>query len=404
MGSPEAQSPFGDVQRISIFPALSWNGLHGSGQPPPFPLCAPGSSLWYNARAALWQGLKTLGLKPGQRVLVPAYTCGSEIDVMLAFGLELDWYPITPALGVDLDQLESAYQDGTRALFIIHYFGFPQPLDDILSFTRRHGLLLIEDTAHGLFSCDAIGRPLGSRGDASIFSLYKTLPVPDGGVLVAKAALGETSPMTGKKPALRSRMGQMKLLLERSAGHRFPATTNTFKRYLSEPLTRVLKSSTAGEQSAAGSESSAAAAAQRHTFDLRRGDWEMSGVARWVLDRLPKDTIAHRRRANYLRFESRLVSGPRTRPLFSSLPEGCCPLMFPLLQLEGGRAMRSWLTRIGIECHGFGFDNASIPMERFRLEAELKAQVACLPIHQDLDESQIDYMANAVNRWNRRAP
>ncbi len=401
MGSPEPRASMGTAQRISIFPALSWTHLRRAPDPLPFPLDAPDSSLWYNARAALWQGLKALGLEPGQRILVPAYACGSEIDVMVAFGLTLDWYPVTPTLEVDLDRLASLCRTGTRALFVIHYFGFSQPLDDILSFVRDRGLLLIEDTAHGLYSRDAAGRALGSRGDLSIFSLYKTLALPDGGALFTRTAIDGVRPEARYGPALRSRIGRLRLLAERSAGHRYSVTTSLFSRHVSGPLSRALKADAANAPGAASSTVPAAAVMEGQRFDQRRGEWGMSGIARWMLDRVASGAIASRRRANYLRFESQLVAGPRVRPLFARLPEGCCPLMFPLLQLQDGRAMRSWLTRHGIECHGFGFDNPAIPMDQFQLEASLKAHVACLPIHQDLNPSQVDYMASAVNRWTQ---
>ncbi len=48
---------------------------------------------------------------------------------------------------------------------------------------RRHECILVEDCALSLFS-EADGKPLGAFGDYSVFCLYKTLPVPNGGVLV----------------------------------------------------------------------------------------------------------------------------------------------------------------------------------------------------------------------------
>jgi dTDP-4-amino-4,6-dideoxygalactose transaminase len=47
------------------------------------------------------------------------------------------------------------------------------------------GARVVEDCARGLFGRDASGRLLGSTGDAAIFSPHKTLPVPNGGLVVA---------------------------------------------------------------------------------------------------------------------------------------------------------------------------------------------------------------------------
>jgi hypothetical protein len=50
---------------------------------PPFPSNARNLSFWYNGRAAIWNGVQRLGLKPEDRVLVPAYACGAEIDPLI---------------------------------------------------------------------------------------------------------------------------------------------------------------------------------------------------------------------------------------------------------------------------------------------------------------------------------
>jgi len=60
----------------------------------------------------------------------------------------------------------------------------PGPVQEAIRCVPRKGLLLIEDCAQALLS--KFGEsPLGSFGDVAIFSIRKTLPVPDGGALVA---------------------------------------------------------------------------------------------------------------------------------------------------------------------------------------------------------------------------
>src|SRR5262249_25806204 len=69
-------------------------------------------------------------------------------------------------------------------LFVIHYLGWPQPISELASLCRRRGIILVEDCALSLLS-EVDGRPLGTFGDYAIFCLYKTLPVPNGALLVA---------------------------------------------------------------------------------------------------------------------------------------------------------------------------------------------------------------------------
>lgn len=381
--------------RIFIFPGLTWDQIARVPGPLPIALASDQATLYFNARAALWHGLKRIGLIRGDRMLVPAYACGSEIDVLRAYGLELDWYPITPELVPDLARLERVYDGRAAALFVIHYFGFPQPLTELVEFAHRHQLLLIEDTAHGLLSADRSGRALGSCGDLSIFSLYKTLPLADGGAMVLNTSASSADAERGVGPSLRHSVGQSRLLLQRTLGPRFPRLADLLVMPL-RPQTR--RTARTPVDSAASRSDTAIAPA----FDPVRSDWRMSAFSRWLLARVAHGTVALRRRENYQRLGAQLDAGPRFRPLFASLPVGTCPLMFPVLQSPGTTGLRAWLNAHGVECHGFGFDNPAIPRIGFEWEATLKAQIVCLPVHQELASGQVDYLAAVLNQWQRQ--
>jgi hypothetical protein len=74
--------------------------------------------------------------------------------------------------------------DRTRAIVVIHEFGYPHPeLGVLLAVARERGIPLIEDCAHSFDSRVADG-PLGSFGDYAIFSLPKVMPAERGGILV----------------------------------------------------------------------------------------------------------------------------------------------------------------------------------------------------------------------------
>src|SRR5204862_512234 len=72
---------------------------------------------------------------------------------------------------------------GCRVLYVIHYLGWPQPILELRELCKERGIVLIEDCALSLLS-QFNGRPLGTFGDYSVFCLYKTLPVPNGGMLI----------------------------------------------------------------------------------------------------------------------------------------------------------------------------------------------------------------------------
>ena len=76
----------------------------------------------------------------------------------------------------DFDEIRDMITDQTKAIYLIHYLGFPGPVEELLELCKERNIYLIEDCALSLFSCVS-DKPLGSYGHASIFSLYKSLPV-----------------------------------------------------------------------------------------------------------------------------------------------------------------------------------------------------------------------------------
>ena len=173
--------------RRRFIPALPtlWPGMLSplaAGRPPIFPLAAPRVTRFYFARNAVFHAVKLLGLE-GREVLVPAYHHGVEISALLAAGAVPRFVRVDARMRLDLEDLEAKVSARTAAIYVIHYAGFPQPVDDLAEIARRAGVPLLEDCALSLLSADGT-RPLGSTGTIGIFCFYKALPVPNGGALV----------------------------------------------------------------------------------------------------------------------------------------------------------------------------------------------------------------------------
>ncbi|MGQ4556056.1 DegT/DnrJ/EryC1/StrS family aminotransferase [Halobellus sp. GM3] len=136
------------------------------------------------------QGLRAVfdRLEPGSTVLLPAYVPGGVTWAALDAGLDVRYYPVNS----DLTLSVSAIADRIRAVDpsvvqFIHYFGFVDDgFDALVSVARAHDALVIEDCARGLFGRDRSGRLLGTAGDVALFCPHKTLPVPEGGILVSR--------------------------------------------------------------------------------------------------------------------------------------------------------------------------------------------------------------------------
>lgn len=134
-------------------------------------------------RDALLAGLRALGVMPGDAIIVPAYICDSTIAPLRQAGYKLAFVDIESDLRLDPPKvLEAAEASGAKAVLAVHYFGFPSNVEALVALLRPRGIRVIEDCCHS-FLTHVDDVPVGLRGDAAIFSMRKTLPIPDGGAL-----------------------------------------------------------------------------------------------------------------------------------------------------------------------------------------------------------------------------
>jgi hypothetical protein len=125
------------------------------------------------------------------RILLPAFIGWSPregsgvFDPVLATGADAAFYDLNADLTVDLEALERALSSEQFAvLVIIHYFGRSDPaIARVRALADRHGVVLVEDLAHGFFSA-ASGSESGRHGHLSMFSLHKMFPFEDGGLVI----------------------------------------------------------------------------------------------------------------------------------------------------------------------------------------------------------------------------
>jgi len=124
-----------------------------------------------NGTDALEIALWALALPPGSEVIVPANTFIATSEAVTRSGLRvifcdcLDDYTISPA------SLRDSISKNTSAVIIVHLYGQPCRIDEILDLTTQHGLRLIEDSAHA-HGATWRGRKVGTFGDIGTFSFY----------------------------------------------------------------------------------------------------------------------------------------------------------------------------------------------------------------------------------------
>jgi dTDP-4-amino-4,6-dideoxygalactose transaminase len=127
-----------------------------------------------------------LNLKDGDEVIVPSFTFVSTASAFLMHGAKPVFVDVDDAtLNIDPKSIEAAITLKTRAVCVVHYAGIAADLDAIQSICDRHGIVLIEDNAHGLFSTFR-EKSLGSFGSLATLSFHETKNITcgEGGALL----------------------------------------------------------------------------------------------------------------------------------------------------------------------------------------------------------------------------
>jgi len=347
----------------------------------PFPLKSPSKTYFYVARNGIYHLMRWLRSNGDEIVLAPDYHHGNEIAAMKAAGMKIRYYPVKKNLDADLDAIAALSDIGPKPgiLYLTHFIGWPQPMHEIEALCRKKNLVLIEDCALSFMS-EFEGKPLGAFGAYAVFCLYKSLPLPNGAVLVdnnasrgaclpvyqcsASSVMAATSELT--LAWLRSRhevLGAMLFALKRVTGRILTATS----------IERIPIGNTG--------------------FDVSAVNVGMSPICHALLARFQYEWIKKIRRQNFTILEDCLRG--HIALLEKNLTPGVCPLFFPLL-VANKQAAASALAGRGIETVQFW--NRGDP-ESFRHESPaefLRRHVLEIPIHQDVTPETAEYMAQQI--------
>ncbi len=354
----------------------------------------PGSDvhLTYKGRTALRYLCDLMGLR-GSEVLVPSYNCGAETEPLIEGGARIVPYVVDRGALVDMDDLRELISKKTKAIHVTHYFGFPQPIEEIKNVCDQNNLFLIEDCALALFS-GWKGKMLGSWGDVAIFSLPKTLPLPDGGALVVNNEQLASSGWQKKKvPAATIAKGF--LSLAKSATFRSLSEHRASRPIYHSLHERRVAKELATFSSTRDPEARLAVPDWMH-YSGEFDDRALSRLSERLFQKVDKDAIVRKRRSNYLRLLSLLPEGRGFKPLYEDLPPEVCPLGLPLL-CNNRDALYTALLKRGVESAAWwpGFDR-NMDWTRFSGARFLKNHVLLLPVHQNLGDGDMGYIAQSI--------
>ncbi|HEL0622382.1 TPA: aminotransferase class I/II-fold pyridoxal phosphate-dependent enzyme [Streptococcus equi subsp. zooepidemicus] len=146
------------------------------------------SILCTNGTAALTIALESLNLEKDSEVIVPLLTwMATPISVLEAGGKPV-FVDINPdSLCIDEKLIVEKITEKTKAILIVHLYGYLANIDSILDICKKYNLTLIEDCAHVHFA-EWKGKCVGQFGDFGAFSMQqgKVLTSGEGGALTYK--------------------------------------------------------------------------------------------------------------------------------------------------------------------------------------------------------------------------
>lgn len=138
-----------------------------------------------NGTVTLEIALRAGGVRPGDEVIVPAYTYIAAATAPLMVGAIPVFVDIDPeTYNIDLERVEAAITERTTAVIPVHFGGQPCDMDPLVVLARKHSLIVLEDAAHAHGSSYQ-GRRCGSLGDCTSFSFQasKNMTAGEGGII-----------------------------------------------------------------------------------------------------------------------------------------------------------------------------------------------------------------------------
>lgn len=352
----------------------------------PYPFEAPQTTLWTSARIALWEAIQVLDLRAGQRVALPAFCCGSELEPFLKAGLELSFFAVGDDLSPEPNSFREAIENASAAM-ATHYFGLPADLSAARDMAWQRKIPLIEDCAHALYATEGATQ-IGLSGDAAIFSFWKTVPLPDGGALHLRAGAVRAKPKSPPPELIRH---ATRHLLSRSMrSHSVGAV-----RALEDVRQRLRRKKT----------STASGTAEPENWHLIKFPDEliragMASSSQRIFRGTDHAFVRESRRRHFRELEA-AFAGIRGFTPMSSLGEGACPLYFPVL-VDDAAGLRKALAAeaVGVK-HIWPYFHSSVPWSRFPRERHWKENAIGFPVHQSLSDGDVARLIDVVKRWSR---
>jgi perosamine synthetase len=141
-----------------------------------------------NGTVALHLALEALNIGEGDEVLVPDLTFAASVNSIIYTGAKPVFIDVNAnSWNIDVDKIEERINSKTKAIMVVHLYGLPCEMNEIVKLAKKYDLFLIEDCAEALGSYYN-DYPVGTFGDVATYSFFgnKTITTGEGGMVVFK--------------------------------------------------------------------------------------------------------------------------------------------------------------------------------------------------------------------------
>ena len=337
-------------------------------------------------REALVRSLEELSVKSGASILIPGYMCDSTIAPLRNLGYDIIFFDVKEDLDIDLAIIKNLITNSkVEAILAVHYFGFPTNIQDLVSLCDKHNVKVIEDCAHSYLS-KIQDKSVGLFGDISIYSMRKTLAVPDGGAL----KLNSDNPIDIEVVKKKIHWLKESLYL----GSRILESIIFFIGYPNLYSSRVEKIKQVFRNIQPNNHKNSTSIVRTPPI---KSSFQLNA---YLNDIKYMRYIIQTRRNNY-NFLAEETQKLGLRSFFPQLPDGCVPQFFILIDKK--RQLAQWLNGNGIGAvtwpgpellEEIGSRRAEFPVTNY-----LNDHLVMLPIHQSLDLNDMFSMIDLLKKW-----
>lgn len=143
-----------------------------------------------SASSGLTAAAGAIGIGFGDEMIIPCSTMSACPMAAMIYGAVPVFADVDPdTMGISPASIRERITPRTKAIMVVHLFGIPCDMDEIMAIAREHDLKVIEDCAQA-WGATYKGKPVGTFGDIGVFSfnVNKTIQSGEGGLCVTADA------------------------------------------------------------------------------------------------------------------------------------------------------------------------------------------------------------------------